>query len=271
MLTRTRREAEAHRSVKPAGAESERELLKALDRAEGSDWFWWFGEGHSSSNDAEFDRLFRAHLSHVYELMKLPPPEDLAQPLGRYDLGGRLVMPTGFIHPKISGRRDDYFAWSCAGRYEAPEGSMHRSDAQIRRVWFGFNAEYFFLRIDTRSRAEDWLNRGGGVQIAFQQPKGFAILIRPDSGQFKAFPNGGNGNTGAAPITVIQAAARQVLMVSIPRRWLAEHAGADRPGFSLAFFVAYHEGGRVMERVPSSGALMAPVPSDDFEMENWRV
>jgi alpha-amylase/alpha-mannosidase (GH57 family) len=30
--------------------------------AEGSDWFWWFGDDHSSAQDALFDYLFRKHL-----------------------------------------------------------------------------------------------------------------------------------------------------------------------------------------------------------------
>jgi len=30
--------------------------------AEGSDWFWWFGDDHSSAQDGLFDRLFRKHL-----------------------------------------------------------------------------------------------------------------------------------------------------------------------------------------------------------------
>src|SRR5207248_7408147 len=29
--------------------------------AEGSDWFWWYGDDHSSAQDLEFDDLFRRH------------------------------------------------------------------------------------------------------------------------------------------------------------------------------------------------------------------
>ena len=34
--------------------------------AEGSDWFWWYGDDHSSDHDREFDELFRRHLRNVY-------------------------------------------------------------------------------------------------------------------------------------------------------------------------------------------------------------
>src|SRR5689334_19472389 len=33
--------------------------LAALLAAEGSDWFWWYGDDHSSAHDREFDGLFR--------------------------------------------------------------------------------------------------------------------------------------------------------------------------------------------------------------------
>src|SRR5204862_488924 len=37
--------------------------------AEGSDWFWWYGDDHSSEHDLEFDDLFRRHLRNVYRLL----------------------------------------------------------------------------------------------------------------------------------------------------------------------------------------------------------
>jgi len=47
---------------------------QALYAAEGSDWFWWFGEGHSSNQDAIFDRLFREHLCGIYKALNEPVP-----------------------------------------------------------------------------------------------------------------------------------------------------------------------------------------------------
>lgn len=49
--------------------------------AEGSDWFWWFGEGHSSAHDHLFDAAFRRYLEEVYRLLGLPVPDWLLQPL----------------------------------------------------------------------------------------------------------------------------------------------------------------------------------------------
>jgi alpha-amylase/alpha-mannosidase (GH57 family) len=35
----------------------------ALFAAEASDWFWWFGDDHTSAHDPVFDELFRGHLA----------------------------------------------------------------------------------------------------------------------------------------------------------------------------------------------------------------
>ena len=57
-----------------------RRLARAWEEiyiAEGSDWFWWFGDDHSSAQDALFDHLFRKHLRNVYTLLGCDPPGSL--------------------------------------------------------------------------------------------------------------------------------------------------------------------------------------------------
>ena len=39
--------------------------------AEGSDWFWWYGEPNNSGQDHIFDYLFREHLKNVYRILDL--------------------------------------------------------------------------------------------------------------------------------------------------------------------------------------------------------
>ena len=48
------------------GQEALKEAHESLLAAEGSDWCWWFGPEHSTANDAEFDALYRKHLTAVY-------------------------------------------------------------------------------------------------------------------------------------------------------------------------------------------------------------
>ena len=51
------------------GSRHRRNLQRARESllaAEGSDWCWWYGPENSSSNDEEFDQLYRKHLTEVY-------------------------------------------------------------------------------------------------------------------------------------------------------------------------------------------------------------
>ena len=45
---------------------------------EGSDWFWWFGGGNPKETVHDFDRLYRMHLSRLYQILGEEPPEYLA-------------------------------------------------------------------------------------------------------------------------------------------------------------------------------------------------
>jgi hypothetical protein len=59
-------------------------LARAFDEmyaAEGSDWFWWYGEDQHSSLEGSFDEIFRTTLSNVYTLVGEEPPAFLAEPV----------------------------------------------------------------------------------------------------------------------------------------------------------------------------------------------
>ena len=56
---------------------------RQLAVCEGSDWFWWFGDYNPRDSVQAFDRLFRAYLAHLYRLLKLEPPPQLAEPVSR--------------------------------------------------------------------------------------------------------------------------------------------------------------------------------------------
>ena len=73
-----RRPARA-RERRPPGSRR-RPLARAREElliAEGSDWFWWYGDDHSSEHDLEFDELFRRHVQNVYRALEKPIPEEL--------------------------------------------------------------------------------------------------------------------------------------------------------------------------------------------------
>lgn len=126
------------------------EVWEALDAAEGSDWFWWFGEGHSSNQDAIFDQLFRDHLAAIYQSLNEPVPPELTFPIEHHGLQGDRP-PQSFINPVIDGYGDEQ-DWDKAGRIEVggSRGTMHRASA-VQRLWYGVDHLNFYLRLDFRA------------------------------------------------------------------------------------------------------------------------
>ncbi|MEJ2692046.1 MAG: glycoside hydrolase family 57 protein [Candidatus Thiodiazotropha sp.] len=71
------------------------ELQRQLGICEGSDWFWWFGDYNPSTTVSDFEKLYRHHLSYLYELLEIPKPESLMQVFavgsGDPSLGGVMI------------------------------------------------------------------------------------------------------------------------------------------------------------------------------------
>ena len=59
--------------------------------AEGSDWFWWYGDDHSSDHDLEFDDLFRRHLR------KARPELTERDVLGPFDVPGVPLILLAYV------------------------------------------------------------------------------------------------------------------------------------------------------------------------------
>jgi alpha-amylase/alpha-mannosidase (GH57 family) len=75
---------QAYDLVMDSGRLDERSRAAAeaqLAVCEGSDWFWWFGGYNPREAVESFDQLFRANLAHLYRLLQLPEPPQLAVPI----------------------------------------------------------------------------------------------------------------------------------------------------------------------------------------------
>ncbi len=144
LLTAARQTLANHPEATP---ENNPEAWSALYAAEGSDWFWWFGEGHSSNNDAMFDQLFREHLVALYQSLNEQVPSELYQYIESHHRRTE-HRPEGFIHPVIDGRGDEQ-DWNMAGKMEigGARGTMHQSST-IQRVYYGVDHQNFYVRLD---------------------------------------------------------------------------------------------------------------------------
>src|ERR1700732_5014302 len=116
-----------------------KDAFESLLAAEGSDWCWWYGPEHSTANDAEFDALYRKHLTGVYLALGQVAPEELAKPIKRQPEHALQMAPTGFLKTRVDGRDTSYFEWLGAGLY-SPErrgGAMHGRGIFIGGVGVG--------------------------------------------------------------------------------------------------------------------------------------
>jgi alpha-amylase/alpha-mannosidase (GH57 family) len=140
-----------------ATEENNPEAWEALYAAEGSDWFWWFGAGHTSSQDAIFDQLFREHLASLYTALNEPIPFEIRIPVEEH-LNQGDHQPESFIHPAIDGTGDQQ-DWDRAGRIEigGARGTMHRSST-VQRLWYGVDHLNFYLRLDFKAGIQPGVN-----------------------------------------------------------------------------------------------------------------
>jgi alpha-amylase/alpha-mannosidase (GH57 family) len=64
-----------------ATTDFDEDTMVALERqlaiCEGSDWFWWFGDYNSADSVSDFERLYRLHLSNLYQMLGVETPESL--------------------------------------------------------------------------------------------------------------------------------------------------------------------------------------------------
>jgi alpha-amylase/alpha-mannosidase (GH57 family) len=126
------------------------EAFENILAAEGSDWCWWYGPEHSSANDAEFDALYRKHLSSVYRALGLAAPDELAEPIKRRPERALVLPPTAFVKITVDGRDTSYFEWLGSGLYAADRrsGAMHGRKYYLHELRYGFDDHFFNVRVD---------------------------------------------------------------------------------------------------------------------------
>ena len=152
-----------------ATEETNPEAWEALYAAEGSDWFWWFGEGHSSNQDAMFDRLFREHLCAIYHALNEPIPQELYYPIDKHEIP-KERSPQSLIHPIINGIGDEQ-DWDRAGKIELgrARGTMHRSSV-VQRLFYGLDHRNFYLRLDFKTGMQPGKELPGELHLLWYYP-----------------------------------------------------------------------------------------------------
>lgn len=178
--TRLRETRDMLEQRQKAGLPISPEAWESLYAAEGSDWFWWFGDEFSSAAESEFDRLFRTHLKGVYEGIGLKPPGNLEIPIKGMRRFQPLQAPRGVIRPAIDGRHSTWWEWEEAGSVPltATGGAMARGTRLLSQLVYGHDERSIFLRLDY---GPDLFQRGPAMpelEIMVVGPTSLRILTR---------------------------------------------------------------------------------------------
>lgn len=115
--------------------------------AQGSDWFWWYGEPNDSGQDHIFDYLFREHLKNVYRYLGIQTPVYLDYPLiSIFTKPSRYPQKT--ISPKIEGLGEiDDEEWLNAGCIDMPDGPVMKESKLFDKICYGSDENNFYLRL----------------------------------------------------------------------------------------------------------------------------
>jgi alpha-amylase/alpha-mannosidase (GH57 family) len=244
-LERTR--APGDRGVEAA----KRQLLAA----EGSDWFWWYGEPFSSAEDPIFDELFRAHLEAAWRALGEDAPADLAEPLDADAPRPRPQAATALIHPIIDGRADRFFEWQGAALFEVGRGAaMADSGHAIERVHIGFGDGELYLRVDP-------------VKAHRRRVAAARLVLRLRVGdKDRTVRVAGDVPGGGPEVAELggHAAAEQVWELALP---LAALGAAPRD--ELRLWLTLEQDGVTFARVPRDGVMAVVTPWPGWEDENW--
>jgi alpha-amylase/alpha-mannosidase (GH57 family) len=241
-------------------------ICRSLYAAEGSDWFWWYGDDHFSPHSDRFDKLFRQHLMNVYRLLGHDTPRELLEPIKKKNPAGLIREPAAYIDPDINGRISDYFEWLAAGLYDLTrQGSaMHSSDRMLQSFYYGYNKTSLFFRIDGVQEFSrllkdiDVLN----LHLIFDREYRLPMQMRGDEGLLQVKENGiwtptrGYCNWKIAKTCEVSIPLDAIKLV---------------PNSKLFASVTLVRDNEEIGRWPTDAPLMLYYAGPEIELDNWLI
>lgn len=258
--------------------------LHALYAAEGSDWFWWYGDDQDSGTDDLFDWLFKAHLVGAYRAAGYSDAEIPSV------LFLRLVIPVraylGEVKPTLDGLITSPAEWA--------EAVVFPGAGDIRTFALAYGESYLYVRVDLVKAARELvgsdtrlvlyasgkpgekaniLTRHSGEQLGFAFSSAVELefaKVKPD-GTGYVFRYGADGKGGwrlTSPVRTLlfrKAAVNEVVEFMVP----FEELGVE-PGQSLTVAVVLERPGEIRGRAPER-PLFARIPTLIRGREIWAM
>ncbi len=229
-------------------AEARGQAMEELLIAEGSDWFWWYGDDHNSDHDAEFDDLFRRHLRNAYAALGLAVPEELFATNISTGGGPHRLEPSGRINLTLDGKDSSFLEWvgAASPALTKPGGAMHEVAASplVTEVKIGFSDLGVCVRL-----------AGGGL----------AALIGAGSGSLAMVVGG--ADVRVIPIERRWLAADVIVEAQIPFDRIGVLANSD-----LVFAIQVRDRSDViLESVPPGREWIVTIPETGSTRPDWQA
>jgi alpha-amylase/alpha-mannosidase (GH57 family) len=220
--------------------------------AQGSDWFWWYGDEHRGPDNYLFDNLFRGHLERVYELLGAKAPIILRLPIITQMYAVPILMPDALLTPVIDGRITHFYEWFGAGRFQciSSESTMHRVFWILSAIHFGFDHNKLYLRLDFPNPRFPTELQSPEILIRLLAKTEFVIKI-PITGPFL--------NSGVPG--KYSASFSEILELAIERNFLwTEGYG------KLGLRVEIYDKGQLIEKWPERENIVCDLPEKNNEI-----
>jgi alpha-amylase/alpha-mannosidase (GH57 family) len=158
--------------VRQTSPENLAEAMMMMYIAEGSDWFWWYGDDQDSGNDEAFDQQFRDTLKGVYTALGEDPPGYLDVPIIPQRPVSADAPSMDLISPEIDGivQGDE---WEAAGVYLASGGTMASADPFFESLAYGFDSRYLYIKLESQ-RGFDTAPGASSIEVYLSAPGGGA-------------------------------------------------------------------------------------------------
>jgi alpha-amylase/alpha-mannosidase (GH57 family) len=240
--------------------EALRQAKESLLAAEGSDWCWWYGPEHSTANDAEFDALYRRHLTAIYRALGMVAPDELAKPIKRQPERALFVAPSEYLRVDVNGRDTSYFEWLGAALYspERRSGAMHGRTFYLRELRYGFESNRFCVRVDAFPTALAELENAE-FRVTVQAQCEVTVVAKLSHGKLVEFSVEQERICLLKPSQAVDVAFEQILEVAISKE-LFDLRGSTR----LRLGVALWHAGLPVDVLPAEGILDIQLGEEHF-------
>jgi len=238
------------------------ETLKAATRelmvAEGSDWFWWYGDDHYTPQADEFDELFRKHLLNIYKLMAKEPPARLFESINKTKIAKLKQKPKNYIMPVIDGKMTDFYEWLGAGSIalDAEFSAMDSSGFHFEKLFWGFDDEKIYFAIS--GKFAELIDKGYDLSVELVGSRAIKVKV-PFSSKYHRTDCVETGLKGC-----IESAVAEVFELSLPKSCL--ECGCD---VLLQASFEIQKNNKVIEKAPLYGSLQLEV-NEKF-LEDWYI